>query len=122
MARYSISLKNLILDARVGILESEKNAQKIEINLSCAYEIYEAKDDVFLDYTKLISEIKRVVKSSHFGLLEQLCDALIEALKIFNNENLSIKEASVEITKLELFKICDIDKGAKISVQKSSIF
>lgn len=110
---YKIYVKNLVLNALVGIYPKEKiKKQRVRFNI-----VVTAKDNIknnnvisdFVSYEDIISIIKKILKKGHISLIENLANQIAyECLK--NKKVLSIE---IEIEKIDIFKDAD-SVGIKI--------
>ena len=106
--RYKVLIKNLILDAFVGIHEYEKKKkQKISISLELDVKdnISEVKHKIenFVSYEIIIKKIKKLVSKRHIDLLETLGEKIFKIC--FEDERIiSIK---LKLEKIEVFKETD---------------
>lgn len=108
--RAKIFIKNLILDAKVGIYPHENAPQKIKICAKISYDAPDPECD-FLDYDFLLQQIRKTTESAHFPLIEHLCQKII--CEIF--EIKSVKKIRVKISKLGIFDDCEV----AVSMKKS---
>ena len=84
-----ISLKNISINALVGIYENEKiNSTKIMISVIIDYNF--SKNSV-IDYDEIIKKIIQIAQSKHFEYIEELAEEISQKIKnIYININ-SIK-------------------------------
>ena len=106
--RYRVFIKNLTLDASIGIHEYEKKKkQKISISLELDVKdnISEVRQKIenFVSYEIIIKKIKKLVFKRHIDLLETLGEQIFKIC--FEDERiLSIK---LKLEKIEVFKETD---------------
>ena len=101
---YLVLVKNLILNASVGIYPKEKiKKQKVRFNISVVAENnIKTKNDIsnFVSYEDIIKNVKNVINKGHTPLIENLAHNIAEKClkdkKIFKIE--------IMIEKLETFK------------------
>ena len=101
---YLVLVKNLILNASVGIYPKEKiKKQKVRFNISIiAKNNIKTKNDIsnFVSYEDVIKNVKNVINKGHTPLIENLAHNIAEKClkdkKIFKIE--------IMIEKLETFK------------------
>ncbi len=70
----TIHIQSLKIDAIIGLLDFERNIEQrviIDLEISYAY-----NNNEFIDYADLAELIKRQVKQSRYGLLEDALDDL----------------------------------------------
>ena len=102
---YKILIKELTLDASIGIHDFEKKKkQKIAISLSLDVDDnisgIKHKIENFVSYEHIVNDIKSILKKGHIDLLETLGEKIVELC--FNDERvLTIK---LKLEKLEVFK------------------
>lgn len=103
-----ISVTNLCLDLRIGVLEVEqKFTQKvnIEFNLTHSSLPQECIDDSsseYICYADLVRSIQNYCENKSFGLIEYLCFQLYQLLKSKVEKNILVR---VKVQKLRV----DID-------------
>ncbi|MBN2767576.1 MAG: dihydroneopterin aldolase [Campylobacterales bacterium] len=103
-----IHIKNLTIDALIGILEEEKTApQKLIIDIDIKYMQKNKKD--FINYAEIVALVEKNIKTKRYGLLEDTLKGLKR----------NIKKSYPNIEKL---KIClikpDIITNCKVGVSK----
>ncbi|MBD5164839.1 dihydroneopterin aldolase [Helicobacter sp.] len=118
---YTICLEDLILEAVIGILPSERQkTQKILINAEFTY-VWNPKTQSnrnldtrkkFLDYRILRDFIKESFERQ-FGLLEEAQHYFYREIPLRFPQ---IKEFWIKITKLEIFEDCNV--SIKINYQR----
>lgn len=101
---YVIAIKDLNLDALIGIHPHEKKTkQKILINiiLNSPYESKSVNDKIenVVSYEHIVNRIKKLVNSGHIGLLETLAEKVAEICL----RDKRVLDARVSIEKLEVF-------------------
>ena len=102
--KYLVLIKNLILNASVGIYPKEKNrTQKVRFNISItAKDNIKTKNDIseFVSYEDIIKNIKKVINRGHSPLIENLAQNIAKKCLI----NKKILKIEIMIEKLERFK------------------
>ena len=102
--KYLVLIKNLILNASVGIYPKEKNrTQKVRFNISItAKDNIKTKNDIseFVSYEDIIKNIKKVINKGHSPLIENLAQNIAKKCLI----NKKILKIEIMIEKLERFK------------------
>ena len=102
--KYLVLIKNLILNASVGIYPKEKNrTQKVRFNISItAKDNIKTKNDIseFVSYEDVIKNVKNVINRGHTQLIENLAQNIAEKCLI----NKRILKIEIMIEKLETFK------------------
>ena len=107
--KRKILINNLVLMASIGVYEKEKkNKQKIIISLEVLLtNESEPKNDNFLetqDYSQFRKNIKDIVQSQHFELLEILTNKIYSTII----EKKFILGAKVTISKPDIFEDCEV--------------
>jgi dihydroneopterin aldolase len=102
---YNIIIKDLLLDALIGIHAHEKKKkQKVLINLLLkASDSFKINDDDItnvVSYEYIVNDIEKLINSGHFGLLETLSE---KVAKICLKDE-RVLNAFIKIEKLEVFK------------------
>ena len=102
--KYLVLIKDLILNASVGIYPKEKNrTQKVRFNISItAKDNIKTKNDIseFVSYEDIIKNIKKVINRGHSPLIENLAQNIAKKSLI----NKKILKIEIMIEKLERFK------------------
>ena len=102
--KYLVLIKNLILNASVGIYPKEKNrTQKVRFNISItAKDNIQTKNDIseFVSYEDIIKNVKNVINKGHTPLIENLAQNIAKKCLI----NKKILKIEIMIEKLERFK------------------
>ena len=102
--KYLVLIKDLILNASVGIYPKEKNrTQKVRFNISItAKDNIKTKNDIseFVSYEDIIKNIKKVINRGHSPLIENLAQNIAKKCLI----NKKILKIEIMIEKLERFK------------------
>ena len=102
--KYLVLIKDLILNASVGIYPKEKNrTQKVRFNISItATDNIKTKNDIseFVSYEDVIKNVKNVINRGHTQLIENLAQNVAEKCLI----NKRILKIEIMIEKLETFK------------------
>ena len=102
---YNIIIKDLLLDALIGIHAHEKDKkQKVLINLllkaSDSFKVHDDDITNVVSYEYIVNDIEELINSGHFGLLETLAEKISKiCLKDERVLNVTIK-----IEKLDVFK------------------
>jgi len=102
--KYNVIIKNLIIDASIGIHEHEKvKKQRVSISLSIEVvdniSLVDHKIENFLSYENVINNIKFIINKGHIDLVETLSYEILS--NIF-----SVSRASkvwLKIEKLDVF-------------------
>lgn len=100
--KTTIFIKDLVVDCYIGVSDEERNKkQTIIINAAFDIDYKSAKDsiDSTVNYKILYQEILKIVGSSHFNLLESLCQKIID----YSFEFPQIMRATIRIEKPEKF-------------------
>ena len=102
---YKIKVKNLILDASIGIHNFEKRKkQKISISLEIivndGISFTDHKIENFVSYEFIVNDIKKLISKGHIELLETLSEKIF-SICFKDDRILSIK---ISLEKLEVFK------------------
>ena len=102
--KYLVLIKDLILNASVGIYPKEKiKKQKVRFNISItAQDNIKKKNDIseFVSYEDIIKTVKNVINKGHTPLIENLAHNIAEKCLI----NKKILKIEIMIEKLETFK------------------
>ena len=102
--KYLVLIKDLILNASVGIYPKEKNrTQKVRFNISItAKDNIKTKNDIseFVSYEDVIKNVKNIINRGHIPLIENLAQNIAEKCLI----NKRILKIEIMIEKLETFK------------------
>ena len=102
--KYLVLIKDLILNASVGIYPKEKNrTQKVRFNISItAKDNIKTKNDIseLVSYEDVIKNVKNVINKGHTPLIENLAHNIAEKCLI----NKKILRIEIMIEKLETFK------------------
>ena len=102
--KYLVLIKDLILNASVGIYPNEKiKKQKVRFNISItAKDNIKTKNDIseLVSYEDIIKNVKDVVNKGHTPLIENLAHNIAEKCLI----NKKILRIEIMIEKLETFK------------------
>ena len=101
---YKIFIKNLTLDAFIGIHPHEKKSRQkisIDIELTAPDNFKDIKDNIknVVSYEQLVYEIKEIFKKGHVGLLETLSEQISDVCL----KDDRVLDAKIEINKLEVF-------------------
>jgi dihydroneopterin aldolase len=97
---YEIAIEKLEFETIIGILDFEReNEQKVRVD---CFITYEDKRD-FIDYAKVVEDIKSIMIEGRFELIEDALDSLIDALK---RKYIAIKSIKITIFKPEILSDC----------------
>ena len=93
-----LEIKDLKFKCIIGILEFErKKKQQVIVNISFKYEF---ENNNFIDYSKIISHIKKIMKKKKFHLIE---DSIIYITKNIK-KNYKITNLKLQIIKPSIIK------------------
>ena len=114
-----ILIKDLILDLKLGYYDFEKDKnQKVKFTLEINYKDKKPTNDKDLksivNYDKIVSLIKKLVKNKHYNFLETLAEDVFDEL--FKDKR--IDKITLQIEKLEIMKGCS-SVGIQISKKRS---
>ena len=103
--KYNVIIKNLILDASIGIHEHEKvKKQRVSISLSIEVvdniSLVDHKIENFLYYENVINNIKLIINKGHIDLVETLSYEILS--NIFSDSRAS--KVWLKIEKLDVFE------------------
>ena len=116
MIHQTLSLKGLRLNARLGILESEKTApQQIQVDAELNLKdqpLLPSDDDIMrvLDYRKVRQIILNECTVEHINLLETLIGKVAHQLMQLKG----VIGVKVKIAKLEIFDDCEVAIEVKV--------
>lgn len=97
-----VKIKNLKFKCIIGILPEERvKKQIVIINVSFKYKF---KNDFFINYAEVSTDIKALMKENKFKLIE---DSL-KHLKSYLNNKYKIKKLKIEIIKPTILDDCDV--------------
>ncbi len=103
MKLYRLTIEDLVFDAIIGILESEREiAQRVQIDAKIDYF---RGDDCFINYANAADLIIRRMKKKEFGLIE---DALEDICLHLKEDYPSIKEIRLKISKPDILENCTV--------------
>merc|ERR1711991_146038 len=102
---YNVIIKNLIVDASIGIHEHEKiKKQRVSISLSIEVvdniSLVDQKIENFLSYENVINNIKLIINKGHIDLVETLSYEILSY--IFSDSRAS--KVWLKIEKLDVFE------------------
>ena len=102
-----VLIKDLILDLKLGYYDFEKEKlQKVKFSLELNYVDKTPTNDIDLksivNYDKIVSLIKKLVKNKHYNFLETLAEDVFDEL--FKDKR--IDKITLQIEKLEITKDC----------------
>ena len=107
---YEIAIHSLEFKAIIGVLEFERETpQRVVVDALLSYE----DKNNYIDYAKVVDDIKSIMIEKKFFLIEDALDELIEFL--------SKKYSSLKSIKLTIFKP-DILDECEVSVTKLKKF
>ena len=114
-----VLIKELILNLKLGYYDFEKqNKQKVKFTLEIDYRDKKPTNDrdlkSIVNYDKIVSLIKKLVKNRHYNFLETLAEDVFDEL--FKDRR--IDKITLQIEKLEIFKNCS-SVGIQISKKRS---
>lgn len=103
--KYNVIIKNLIIDASIGIHEHEKiKKQRVSISLSIEVvdniSLVDQKIENFLSYENVINNIKLIINKGHIDLVETLSYKILS--NIFSDNRAS--KVWLKIEKLDVFE------------------
>ena len=102
--KYLVLIKDLILNASVGIYPNEKNrTQKVRFNIFItATDNIKTKNDIsdLVSYEDVIKNVKYIINRGHIPLIENLAQDISKKCLI----NKKILKIEIMIEKLETFK------------------
>ena len=103
--KYNVIIKNLIINASIGIHEHEKiKKQRISISLSIEVvdniSLVDHKIENFLSYENVINNIKIIINKGHIDLVETLSYEILS--NIFSDSRAS--KVWLKIEKLDVFE------------------
>ena len=103
--KYNVTIKNLIIDASIGIHEHEKiKKQRVSISLSIEVvdniSLVDQKIENFLSYENVINNIKLIINMGHIDLVETLSYKILS--NIFSDNRAS--KVWLKIEKLDVFE------------------
>ena len=103
--KYNVIIKNLIIDASIGIHEHEKvKKQRVSISLSIEVvdniSLVDHKIENFLSYANVINNIKFIINKGHIDLVETLSYEILS--NIFSDSRAS--KVWLKIEKLDVFE------------------
>tara|TARA_R110002033_G_scaffold45441_3_gene88972 strand:+ start:88981 stop:89292 length:312 start_codon:yes stop_codon:yes gene_type:complete len=97
-----VKIEDLTFNCIIGILPFErKNEQRVIINCSFSYNFTNSK---FIDYSKVASDIEKLMKKNKFKLIE---DALLN-LKKYLKDKYCIKKLNITIQKPDILPNCKV--------------
>ena len=111
-----ILIEDLILNISIGIHDFEKlKKQRVKFNIEITTDA-NLKADIksIVNYENVINTIKKITKKKHYGLLEELSEAIFD--EVFKNKK--IKKIKLKINKLD---IIEETKSVGIEVTKAKI-
>tara|TARA_B100001123_G_scaffold299933_1_gene334626 strand:+ start:2468 stop:2893 length:426 start_codon:yes stop_codon:yes gene_type:complete len=114
-----VLIKDLILDLKLGYYDFEKDkTQKVKFTVEINYKDKKPTNDKDLksivNYDKIVSLIKKLVKNKHYNFLETLAEDVFDEL--FKDRR--IDKITLQIEKLEIMKDCS-SVGIQISKKRS---
>ena len=114
-----ILINELILDLKLGYYDFEKQKnQKVKFTVEVNYRDKKPTNDKDLksivNYDKIVSLIKKLIKNKHYNFLETLAEDVFDEL--FKDKR--IDKITLQIEKLEIMKDCS-SVGIQISKKRS---
>ena len=114
-----VLIKELLLDLKIGYFDFEKEKkQKVKFSLEIDYVDKKPSSDKdiksIVNYAKIVSLIKKLVKKKHYNFLETLAEDVFDEL--FKDKR--IEKISLQIEKLEIMRDCS-SVGIQISKKRS---
>ena len=114
-----VLIKELLLDLKIGYFDFEKEKkQKVKFSLEIDYVDKKPSSDKdiksIVNYAKIVSLIKKLVKKKHYNFLETLAEDVFDEL--FKDKR--IDKISLQIEKLEIMRDCS-SVGIQISKKRS---
>ena len=104
-----IHIKNLEIDAIIGILEQERTApQKLIVDIKIDYKQKNKKD--FIDYAQIITKIEADIAEQQYKLLE---DALKGLKSIIKKSYSNIKKLKIRLIKPDIISNCQVGISKK---------
>lgn len=103
--RYSLFLKDLEIETRIGIHDFERTApQRLSISIEIEIDAARlpARDDIAdtFDYDEVRNEVRRLAASRHFDLQETLARAIVDKLSVWPQ----IVRVMVETAKPDVYR------------------
>lgn len=99
----TIHIEALTFDVIIGLLDFERDRpQRVIIDLEASYEY---KDDVFIDYAELVTEIKEELKVKRYKLLE---NALLGLKELLYTNYPQLQTLSLKISKPDILPECSV--------------
>ncbi len=107
----TIHIENLEFECIVGLLDFERIAtQKIIINCTI---LYDFKNGDFIDYAKVVNDIKNSMTDEKFVLLE---DAILFLQDHLVKKYRNIKELYLKITKPSILEDCKVSLSSTLKL------
>ena len=95
-----VKIKNLTFKCIIGILPFErKKKQNVSINISFKYKF---KENEFIDYSKVVQTVEKIMKKEKFLLIEEAILCLNKRLK----DEFDICKLKISITKPNIINNC----------------
>jgi len=99
----TIHIEALTFDVIIGLLDFERDrAQRVIIDLEASYEY---KDDEFIDYAELVTEIKNELKVKRYELLE---NALLGLKELLYTTYPQLQTLVLKISKPDILPECNV--------------
>ena len=99
----TIHIEALTFDVIIGLLDFERDRpQRVIIDLEASYDY---KDDVFIDYAELVTEIKEDLKVKRYKLLE---NALLGLKELLYTNYPQLQTLSLKISKPDILPECSV--------------
>lgn len=108
-----IFIKNLILQARIGVYDFEQETtQRLQISISVGVEDEKGIgiDDLArtVSYEDITNQVKAIVSNTHFHLVETLAETIVETI---------LKDKRVYVTRVMLEKLDIIPEAEGVGVE-----
>jgi len=99
----TIHIEALTFDVIIGLLDFERDRpQRVIIDLKASYEY---KDDLFIDYAELVTEIKNELKVKRYELLE---NALLGLKELLHTTYPQLQTLVLKISKPDILPECNV--------------
>jgi len=99
---YEIAIKELEFEAIIGILEFERKAPQ-RVKIECFIGYHDKKE--YIDYAKVVEDIKSIMIEKKFLLIE---DALDELIEILSQKYPQMKSIKLTISKPDIISECEV--------------
>ena len=99
----TIHIEALTFDVIIGLLDFERDRpQRVIIDIEASYEY---KDDQFIDYAEMVTEIKDELKVKRYGLLE---NALLGLKDLLCTTYPQLRTLVLKISKPDILPECNV--------------